>query len=156
MNKTTNYTELKSLAITKRTEFLNSEQYGTSLIQLFVQLLNLMENNSSLSEYHFYKPNIELFSLYQDYLTLNEAKYQASDVSMLKRSLENSLYASIEPNLLEIEIYELKPNKKESFLVLPLTIIFYDCSDNWLVHEVGCILRRAEDFIYLEIIDTSH
>lgn len=156
MNKTTNYTELKSLAITKRTEFLNSEQYGTSLIQLFVQLLNLMENNSPLSEYHFYKPNIELFSLYQDYLTLNEAKYQASDVSMLKRSLENSLYASIEPNLLEIEIHELKPNKKESFLVLPLTVIFYDCSDNWLVHEVGCILRRAEDFIYLEIIDTSH
>ncbi|QED60000.1 hypothetical protein FUT28_08020 [Enterococcus durans] len=130
MNKTTNYTELKSLAITKRTEFLNSEQYGTSLIQLFVQLLNLMENNSPLSEYYFYKPNIELFSLYQDYLTLNEAKYQASDVSMLKRSLENSLYASIEPNLLEIEIHELKPNKKESFLVLPLTVIFYDCSDN--------------------------
>ena len=105
MNKTTNYTELKSLAITKRTEFLNSEQYGTSLIQLFVQLLNLMENNSPLSEYHFYKPNIELFSLYQDYLTLNEAKYQASDVSMLKRSFEYSLYASIEPNLLEIEIH---------------------------------------------------
>ncbi|MGG5304667.1 hypothetical protein IGK16_002288 [Enterococcus pernyi] len=156
MNKTNNYNELKSLAITKRTEFLNSEQYGTSLIKLLLQLLNLMENNIPLSEYHFYKPNIELFSLYQDYLILNEAKYQASGISMLKCSLENSLYASIEPNLLEIEIHELKPNKKESFLVLPLTVIFYDCSDNWLVHEVGCILRRTESFIHLEIIDTSH
>lgn len=47
-------------------EMGSGKSFITSLIQLFVQLLNLMENNSPLSEYHFYKPNIELFSLYQD------------------------------------------------------------------------------------------
>ncbi|NJE63707.1 hypothetical protein E0L10_06000 [Enterococcus durans] len=157
MNQEEYYFHLKAWAKSQRTELLNSEKYGILSIHLLLQLLNLMENRISTTHFVPYKPNIELISLYKEYLTLQEQDFTSKSVESLKDSLDNSLYASIVPALLGFEMQYLIPNKPESFLVLPLTIAYSTASNEALdVHEISCRIQKKNQYLLLEIFDKSH
>lgn len=124
-------------------------------MQIILQLLNLMDNKISLSKMKSYKPNIELISLYKDYLNLNVNDFKSQNIELLKVSLENSINASIVPELLPFEIKNLIPNTKESFLILPITVAYYDSSiKDWQFHEISC--RIQNNFIQLEFFDKAN
>lgn len=137
MNQEEYYTHLVQWAKSKRTAFINDEEYAFFSMQIILQLLNLMDNRISLSKMESYKPNIELISLYKDYLDLNINDFKSQNIELLKVSLENSINASIVPELLPFEIKNLIPNTKESFLILPITVAYYDFSiEDWQFHEI--------------------
>lgn len=69
MNQEEYYSHLKAWTKSQHTELLNSEKYDILSIHILLQLLNLMENQISTTHFVPYKPNIELISLYKEYLT---------------------------------------------------------------------------------------
>ena len=157
MNQEENYAHFVQQAKTKRTAFMNDEKYAFFSMQIILQLLNLMGNKITLSKMESYKPNIELISLYKDYLDLNVNDFKSQNIELLKVSLENSINASIVPELLPFEIKNLIPNKKESFLILPITVAYYDFSiENWQFHEVSCRIQNKNNFIQLEFFDKAN
>lgn len=157
MNQDEYYSHLLSWAKSQRTSFINSKKYVFFSMQIILQLLNLMENKISLLEIEQYKPSIELISLYKNYLELNEKSFNSQDIELLKKSLDNSMYATIVPELLAFEIKKLVPNKKESFLLLPLTIVSYDTLlVDWSFHEISCRIQNKNNYIQLEFFDKAH
>lgn len=157
MNQEEYYTHLVQWAKSKRTAFINDEEYAFFSMQIILQLLNLMDNRISLSKMESYKPNIELISLYKDYLDLNINDFKSQNIELLKVSLENSINASIVPELLPFEIKNLIPNTKESFLILPITVAYYDFSiEDWQFHEISCRIQNKNNFIQLEFFDKAN
>ncbi|MGG5339303.1 hypothetical protein IGJ48_002000 [Enterococcus pernyi] len=137
------YQTLKLLAQTKRKDFLNSNDYASIMTDIMLQILNLKDNSWKYQDLAHYKFNVELISLYNDYLTLNESDFKNRDILNLKKSLENSIYSTLEPRLLQDEIQNLITNEEDSFLVIPLSIFQYDSSKNeWISHEVGSIIKK--------------
>lgn len=145
-----------TVAKIKREEFINSEEYASFLLRIFTQLLNLDSSHYKPKDCTEYKPNIELLSIYKDYLTINEEKFQNRDIVKLRQSLDDSLYASIEPGLLPFKLKKLISNDVDSFLILPLTTAFYfKDQKSFRLHEIGVIAKRKENMIQIEIIDKS-
>ncbi|MGM0145312.1 hypothetical protein IGJ94_001873 [Enterococcus sp. AZ153] len=156
MNSEETYQTLKLLAQTKRKDFLNSNDYASIMTDIMLQILNLKDNSWKYQDLAPYKFNVELISLYNDYLTLHESDFKHRDILNLKKSLENSIYSTLEPRLLQDEMQNLITNEEDSFLVIPLSIFQYDSSKNeWISHEVGSIIRKKSDLIEVEIIDKS-
>lgn len=156
MNSEKTYQTLKLLAQTKRKDFLNSNDYASIMTDMMLQILNLKDNSWGHQDLVHYKFNVELISLYKDYITLHESDFKDRNSLILKKSLENSIYSTLEPRLLQDEIQNLITNEEDSFLVIPLSVFQYDSSKNeWISHEVGSIIRKRSDQIEVEIIDKS-
>lgn len=150
------YEIFRKIAKAKRNCFINSEEYATFLINLYVQLLNLDASHYSVKDFTIYKPNIEILSLYSDYVRLNVDNFQGRNIDKILKSIDNSIYSAIETSLVSFEIEKLDQNSLDSFLVLPLTFAFFDTNENqFKLHELGAIIRKKNMYIQLEIIDKS-
>ena len=148
--------ELLRVTQAKRQELINSPKYGSTMIQLLLQLLNLDDSHFTFSKLTPYKQNIELFAVYQEYVKYNLAMFSHRNIELLDASLEKSIYSSIEPKLVSHYIDRLVANNQDSFLILPLTIIFLEEEkDDWYAHEVGAVLRKIEDDLVVSIIDKA-
>ena len=147
---------LLRLAKSKRHRLINSKDYGEIMIQLLLQLLNLDSSHFSFSKLNPYKQNIELLAVYQEYVKCNLEMFSHRNIDLIDSSLENSIYSSIEPQLVSNYIDSLVVNNQDSFLILPVSIIFFEEEENdWYGHEVGAILRKIEDDIVVSIIDKA-
>lgn len=147
---------LLRLAKSKRHRLINSKDYGGIMIQLLLQLLNLDSSHFTFPKYTPYKQNIELLAVYQEYVKCNLEMFSHRNVDLIDSSLENSIYSSIEPQLLSNYIDNLIANNQDSFLILPLTIIlFEEEKDDWYAHEVGAIIKKIEDEFVVCIIDKA-
>lgn len=147
---------LLRLAKSKRHRLINSKDYGEIMIQLLLQLLNLDSSHFSFSKLNPYKQNIELLAVYQEYLKYNLEMFSHRNIDLIDSSLENSIYSSIEPQLVSNYIDSLVVNNQDSFLILPVSIMFFEEEENdWYGHEVGAILRKIEDDIVVSIIDKA-
>ncbi|MGM0109324.1 hypothetical protein IGJ47_002480 [Enterococcus sp. AZ172] len=150
--------KLLRLAESKRRMLINSPEYGSIMIQLLLQLLNLDESRFTFSKLTPYKQNIELLAVYQEYVKNNLIMFSHRNVDLLDSSLEKSIYSSIEPQLVSKYIDSLVANNQDSFLILPLSILFLKVEeekDEWFGHEVGAVLRKIEDDIVVSIIDKA-
>ena len=145
---------LLRLAKYKRHRLINSQEYGNIMLQLLLQLLNLNSSNFTFSKLEPYKPNIELLALYQEYVKCNSNLFSHRNTELIESSLEDSLYSSIEPKLLENYLVRLVNNNQDSFLILPLTVIFFE-EDDWYAHEVGAIIKKIEGDFVVSIIDKA-
>lgn len=147
---------LLRLAKSKRHRLINSKDYGEIMIQLLLQLLNLDSSHFSFSKLNPYKQNIELLAVYQEYVKCNLEMFSHRNIDLIDSSLENSIYSSIEPQLVSNYIDSLVVNNQDSFLILPVSIMFFEEEENdWYGHEVGAILRKIEDDIVVSIIDKA-
>lgn len=147
---------LLRLAKSKRHRLINSKDYGEIMIQLLLQLLNLDSSHFSFSKLNPYKQNIELLAVYQEYVKYNLEMFSHRNIDLIDSSLENSIYSSIEPQLVSNYIDSLVVNNQDSFLILPVSIMFFEEEENdWYGHEVGAILRKIEDDIVVSIIDKA-
>ena len=147
---------LLRLAKSKRHRLINSKDYGEIMIQLLLQLLNLDSSHFTFSKLTPYKQNIELLAVYQEYVKCNLEMFSHRNIDLIDSSLENSIYSSIEPQLVSNYIDSLVVNNQDSFLILPVSIIFFEEEENdWYVYEVGAILRKIEDDIVVSIIDKA-
>lgn len=150
--------ELLRVAHSKRYSFINSPEYGSIMIQLLLQLLNLDESRLGLSNAIPYKQNIELLAVYQEYVKHNLPMFSHRNVELLYSSLEKSIYGSIEPQLVSNYIDNLVANTQDSFLVLPLSTLLLKVEEgkNELIgHEVGAVVRKIEEDIVVSIIDKA-
>lgn len=148
--------ELLRVAQDKRYSLINSPEYGSIMIQLLLLLLNLDESRFGLDNAIPYKQNIELLAVYQEYVKNNVTMFSHRNVELLDSSLEKSIYAAIEPQLLSNYIDSLIADNQDSFLILPVSIMFFEEEENdWYGHEVGAILRKIEDDIVVSIIDKA-
>ena len=147
---------LLRLAKYKRHRLINSKDYGEIMLQLLLQLLNLDSSHFTFSKLTPYKQNIELLAVYQEYVKCNWEMFSHRNIDLIDSSLENSIYSSIEPQLVSNYIDSLVVNNQDSFLILPLTIIFFEEEkDDWYAHEVGAILRKIEGDMVVSIIDKA-
>ena len=147
---------LLRLAKSKRHRLINSKDYGEIMIQLLLQILNLDSSHFTFSKLTPYKQNIELLAVYQEYVKCNLEMFSHRNIDLIDSSLENSIYSSIEPQLVSNYIDSLVVNNQDSFLILPVSIIFFEEEENdWYGHEVGAILRKIEDDIVVSIIDKA-
>lgn len=78
------------------------------------------------------------------------------NADLIGSSLENSIYSSIEPQLLGNYIDHLVINEPDSFLILPLTIVLLEEEKDWYAHEVGAIIKKMEDEIVVCTIDKAN
>ncbi|MGG5304197.1 hypothetical protein IGK16_001815 [Enterococcus pernyi] len=147
---------LLRLAKSKRHRLINSKDYGGIMIQLLLQLLNLDSSHFTFPKLTPYKQNIELLAVYQEYVKCNLEMFSHRNIDLIDSSLENSIYSSIEPQLVSNYIDSLVVNNQDSFLILPVSIIFFEEEENdWYAHEVGAILRKIEGDIVVSIIDKA-
>ncbi|NJE63176.1 hypothetical protein E0L10_03075 [Enterococcus durans] len=150
--------DLLRVAHSKRYSFINSPEYGSIMIQLLLQLLNLDESRFGLSNAIPYKQNIELLAVYQEYVKHNLPMFSHRNVELLDSSLEKSIYGSIEPQLVSNYIDNLVANTQDSFLVLPLSTLLLkvEGEKNELIgHEVGAVVRKIEEDLVVSIIDKA-
>lgn len=78
------------------------------------------------------------------------------NADLIGSSLENSIYSSIEPQLLGNYIDHLVINEPDSFLILPLTIVLLEEEKDWYAYEVGAIIKKMEDEIVVCTIDKAN
>lgn len=146
--------ELLRVAQSKRYSLINSPEYGSIMIQLLLQLLNLDESRFGPSNAIPYKQNIELLAVYQEYVKNNLTMFSHRNVDLLDSSLEKSIYSSIEPQLLSNYIDHLVVNNQDSFLILPLSLVLFDEEkDECFGHDVGAVVRKIDEDIAVCIID---
>ncbi|MCC4121973.1 hypothetical protein [Lactococcus lactis] len=156
MKEDEQYQILIKSAQNKRRVFVNSNEYATFLMNILVQMLNLNDSHYSQSDFTLYKPNIELLSFYKEYLELNGEFYKERNTIKMQYSLDSSLYASIEPELLSFELQRLECNNEDSFLIIPMTVAFWIEEENdWTIHEIALILKRIDMYITVEVVDKS-
>lgn len=86
---------LLRLAKSKRHRLINSKEYGNILLQLLLQLFNLDSSHFTFPKLTPYKQNIELLSLYQEYVKYNSEIFSHRNIDLIESSLENSIYSSI-------------------------------------------------------------
>ncbi|MGM0109329.1 hypothetical protein IGJ47_002486 [Enterococcus sp. AZ172] len=119
--------------------------------------MNLDSSHFTFPKFTPYKQNIELLSLYQEYVKCNLEIFSHRNIDLIDSSLENSTYSSIEPQLLSNYIDRLVVNNQDSFLNLPLTVIlFEEEKDDWYAYEVGAIIKKIEDEFVVCIIDKAN
>lgn len=148
--------ELLRVVKDKRYSLINSPEYGSIMIKLLLQLLNLDSSHFNLFKLSPYKQNIELLAVYQEYVKHNSEIFSHRNVDLIDSSLKNSLYSSIEPQLLSNYIDSLIANNHDSFLILPLTVILLEEEgDDFYAHEVGAIIKKNEDEFVVCIIDKA-
>ena len=146
--------ELLRVAQDKRYSLINSPEYGSIMIQLLLLLLNLDESRFGLDNAIPYKQNIELLAVYQEYVKNNVTMFSHRNVELLDSSLEKSIYAAIEPQLLSNYIDSLIADNQDSFLILPLSLVLFDEEkDECFGHDVGAVVRKIEEDLVICIID---
>lgn len=119
--------------------------------------MNLDYSHFTFLKFTPYKQNIELLSLYQEYVKCNLEIFSHRNIDLIDSSLENSTYSSIEPQLLSNYIDRLVVNNQDSFLIVPLTVILFEEEKNdWYAYEVGAIIKKIEDEFVVCIIDKAN
>lgn len=146
--------ELLRVAQDKRYSLINSPEYGSIMIQLLLLLLNLDDSRFGPDNAIPYKQNIELLAVYQEYVKNNVTMFSHRNVDLLDSSLEKSIYAAIEPQLLSNYIDSLIADNQDSFLILPLSLVLFDEEkDDCFGHDVGAVVRKIEEDLVICIID---
>ncbi|MGG5304863.1 hypothetical protein IGJ83_002601 [Enterococcus pernyi] len=119
--------------------------------------MNLDYSHFTFLKFTPYKQNIELLSLYQEYVKCNLEIFSHRNIDLIDSSLENSTYSSIEPQLLSNYIDRLVANNQDSFFIVPLTVILFEEEKNdWYAYEVGAIIKKIEDEFVVCIIDKAN
>lgn len=119
--------------------------------------MNLDYSHFTFLKFTPYKQNIELLSLYQEYVKCNLEIFSHRNIDLIDSSLENSTYSSIQPQLLSNYIDRLVANNQDSFFIVPLTVILFEEEKNdWYAYEVGAIIKKIEDEFVVCIIDKAN
>lgn len=135
-----------------RNILLRKEEYGSLLCETLYQHVNLKHNSIPiLGSVKSMELNLDFMSLYLDFLSIYQEKFSRRDINDLKSSIINSIYVSRESKLFERFVLELKNNKKDSFLMIPITQKLLD--DGF--HDSVCIVKKVDNKLVLTYFDKA-
>lgn len=141
----------RSVVQQQRKALLESDEYVSHLYSALCQHMNLKSSQVTLFDYiPQLDLNLEYLTLYSDFLTVHHECFPNRQIEKIKYSLEESIYCSRSPILLEKALAALTDDP-DSFLLIPVT----ECCSSGQLHTTSYLIEKKKSHLKLTLIDKA-
>lgn len=141
----------RSVVQQQRKALLESDEYASHLYSALCQHMNLKSSQVTLFDYiPQLDLNLEYLTLYSDFLTVHHECFPNRQIEEIKYSLEESIYCSRSPILLEKALAALTDDP-DSFLLIPVT----ECCSSGQLHMTTYLIEKKKSHLKLTLIDKA-